>query len=69
MGYAIKTENLIKRYKDKTAVDGLHLSVKEGELIVVVGVTGAGPPPPVPRRQDYNGQDAYMSYQAFRRQS
>ena len=42
MGYAIKTENLIKRYKDKTAVDGLTLSVNEGELIALLGVNGAG---------------------------
>ena len=42
MGYAIKTENLIKQYKDKTAVDGLTLSVSEGELIALLGVNGAG---------------------------
>ena len=42
MGYAIRTENLIKRYKDKTAVDGLTLSVEEGELIALLGVNGAG---------------------------
>ena len=42
MGYAIRTENLIKRYKDKTAVDGLTLSVNEGELIALLGVNGAG---------------------------
>lgn len=42
MGYAIKTENLVKKYKDKTAVDGLTLSVKEGELIALLGVNGAG---------------------------
>ena len=42
MGYAIKTENLIKRYKDKTAVDGLSLTVNEGELIALLGVNGAG---------------------------
>ena len=42
MGYAIKTENLIKRYKDKTAVDGLTLTVNEGELIALLGVNGAG---------------------------
>ena len=41
MGYAIKTENLIKKYKDKTAVDGLSLSVNEGELIALLGVIGA----------------------------
>ena len=42
MGYAIKTDNLIKRYKDKTAVDGLTLTVAEGELIALLGVNGAG---------------------------
>ena len=42
MGYAIKTENLIKRYKDKTAVTGLTLAVNEGELIALLGVNGAG---------------------------
>ncbi|SDY25334.1 ABC transporter [Ruminococcaceae bacterium YAD3003] len=42
MGYAIKTENLIKRYKDKTAVAGLSLTVNEGELIALLGVNGAG---------------------------
>lgn len=35
MGYAIKTTNLVKRYKDKTAVDGLTLTVEEGELIAL----------------------------------
>lgn len=41
MGYAIKTKNLVKRYKDKTAVDGLTLTVNEGELIALLGVIGA----------------------------
>ncbi len=42
MGYAIKTEGLTKTYKDKVAVDGLTLSVYEGELIALLGVNGAG---------------------------
>ncbi len=42
MGYAIKTEGLTKAYKDKVAVDGLTLSVNEGELIALLGVNGAG---------------------------
>ena len=42
MGYAIKTKDLIKKYKDKTAVDGLTLTVNEGELIALLGVNGAG---------------------------
>lgn len=41
MGYAIRTENLVKQYKDKTAVDGLSLTVNEGELIALLGVIGA----------------------------
>ena len=42
MGYAIKTEGLTKTFKDKVAVDGLTLSVNEGELIALLGVNGAG---------------------------
>ena len=39
---AIKTENLTKRYKNKTAVDGLNLEVNKGELFSLLGVNGAG---------------------------
>ena len=39
---AIRTENLTKKYKDVTAVDGLTLSVKQGELFSLLGVNGAG---------------------------
>ena len=42
MGYAIRTEKLTKRYKDKVAVDTLSLTVNEGELIALLGVNGAG---------------------------
>ena len=40
--YAIKAENLTKKYKDITAVDCLNLEVKEGELFALLGVNGAG---------------------------
>ena len=40
--YAIKTENLTKKYKDVTAVDNLNLSVERGELLSLLGVNGAG---------------------------
>lgn len=40
--YAIKTENLTKKFKDKTAVDSLNLTVNEGELYSLLGVNGAG---------------------------
>ncbi len=39
---AIKIENLTKQYKDVLAVDGLTLSVREGELVSLLGVNGAG---------------------------
>lgn len=39
---AIRTENLTKIYKEVTAVDGLCLTVEEGELFSLLGVNGAG---------------------------
>lgn len=39
---AVETVNLVKKYKTKTAVNGLNLSVKEGELFALLGVNGAG---------------------------
>ncbi len=39
---AITTTNLVKQYKDKTAVDHLNLSVERGELFSLLGVNGAG---------------------------
>lgn len=39
---AIEIHELTKRYKDVLAVDGLELSVKEGELFSLLGVNGAG---------------------------
>ncbi len=39
---AIKIEALTKRYRDVVAVDGLSLSIEEGELFSLLGVNGAG---------------------------
>ncbi len=39
---AIETKGLTKRYKTKTAVTGLDLTVKQGELFALLGVNGAG---------------------------
>ncbi len=39
---AIETRGLTKRYGEKTAVDGLDLTVREGELFALLGVNGAG---------------------------
>lgn len=39
---AIRIEGLTKKYKDVTAVDNLTLSVRQGELLSLLGVNGAG---------------------------
>ena len=39
---AVKTVNLVKKYKDINAVDGLDLEIGEGELFSLLGVNGAG---------------------------
>lgn len=39
---AIETNNLTKKYKSKTAVNRLNLTVEEGELFALLGVNGAG---------------------------
>lgn len=38
----IKTMELVKQYKNITAVDRLHLDIKQGELFSLLGVNGAG---------------------------
>ena len=39
---AIKTIELIKRYRNLTAVDKLNLEIRQGELFSLLGVNGAG---------------------------
>ena len=39
---AIKTTKLTKRYQNITAVDGLDLEIRQGELFSLLGVNGAG---------------------------
>jgi len=39
---AIKTMELVKQYKNLTAVDRLHLEIQQGELFSLLGVNGAG---------------------------
>lgn len=40
--YEIKTMELVKQYKNITAVDKLYLEVKRGELFSLLGINGAG---------------------------
>ena len=39
---AIKTTELVKKYKNITAVDKLNLEIRQGELFSLLGVNGAG---------------------------
>ena len=39
---AIEAKELVKRYKNITAVDGLDLKIRRGELYALLGVNGAG---------------------------
>lgn len=39
---AIRTKDLVKRYKNLTAVDKLNLEIQEGELFSLLGINGAG---------------------------
>ncbi len=38
----IETDNLTRRFKSVTAVDGLSLAVRQGEIFGLVGPDGAG---------------------------
>jgi ABC-2 type transport system ATP-binding protein len=42
MKNAIQINNLFKRFGDVTAVDGLNLNIKEGEIFGLLGPNGAG---------------------------
>ncbi len=42
MNTAIETNNLVKRYGNVTAVDGLSLRVAKGEIYAFLGLNGAG---------------------------
>ena len=39
---ALKLEGVVKRYSDLTAVDGLTVEVKKGEVIGLLGPNGSG---------------------------
>lgn len=41
-GKAIEVTNLVKRYKDLLALDHFSLTVKEGEILGLLGPNGSG---------------------------
>src|SRR5512137_1574154 len=42
MAYAVETVNLVKRFKEITALDGLSFKVEEGTIYGLIGPNGAG---------------------------
>ena len=38
----IKIESVVKEFGDNRVLDGLSLSVREGEVVVIVGPSGCG---------------------------
>lgn len=42
MSDVLKIENLVKRYDDSIVLNGINLTVKKGEVVVVVGPSGCG---------------------------
>ena len=42
MNSVLNLENVTKKYKDNTVVDGLSLDIKKGEVFALLGANGAG---------------------------
>ncbi len=67
---AIKIEGLTKRYRDVVAVDGLSLSIEEGELFSLLGVNGAGKTTTIKMLScltEPTGGDAYLFGKSIRK--
>jgi ABC-2 type transport system ATP-binding protein len=56
-GPAIAVEGLVKRYGDRTVVDGLSLQVAAGELVALLGPNGAGKTTTVETIEGYRRPD------------
>ena len=42
MENVVEVKNLVKRYKERVALDHLNLSLKQGEFVTILGSNGAG---------------------------
>ncbi|QEZ90234.1 amino acid ABC transporter ATP-binding protein [Aliarcobacter cibarius] len=42
MSNLIEIKNLLKKYSDKKVIDGINLSIKKGEVVVLLGPSGCG---------------------------
>lgn len=38
----LRTENLIKKYGNRTVVNGVNINVQQGEIVGLLGPNGAG---------------------------
>src|SRR5581483_8752055 len=56
-GPAITVQNLVKRYGDRAAVDGLSFTVARGELFALLGPNGAGKTTTVEILEGYRAPD------------
>jgi ABC-2 type transport system ATP-binding protein len=54
---AISIRGLVKRYGDSTAVDGLDLDIRRGEIFALLGPNGAGKTTAVEICEGYRGRD------------
>ena len=69
---AIRIENLTKRYKDVLAVDGLSLTIGQGELFSLLGVNGAGKTTTIKMLcglTEPTGGDAYLQGKSIRKEA
>ena len=58
MADAIVVEGLVKRYGDRDVVDGLDLTVREGEVLAFLGRNGAGKTTTTEILEGYRTRDA-----------
>jgi ABC-2 type transport system ATP-binding protein len=54
---AISVRRLVKRYGDRTAVDGLDLDIRRGEIFALLGPNGAGKTTTVEVLEGYRKRD------------
>ena len=68
---AIKTVGLTKKYKGLTAVNGLDLEIRQGELFSLLGVNGAGKTTTIKMLSCLtppSGGDAYLMGKSIRKE-
>jgi ABC-2 type transport system ATP-binding protein len=58
LGTAVSVRGLLKRYGERTAVDGVDLEIPRGEVFALLGPNGAGKTTTVEILEGYRGRDA-----------